>query len=61
MTLRYFEGGMHELSRIQRWWLMPPFPKILLNAAAPQTDAPAAVLVTKNVETSLPRRASERP
>jgi hypothetical protein len=40
---------------------MPPYPRILLNAAAPQTDAPAAVLVTTNINTSLPRRASQRP
>jgi len=41
---------------------MPPYPRILLNAAAPQTDTPAAVLVRTNIETpcpAVPRRGPE--
>jgi hypothetical protein len=41
---------------------MPPYPRILLNAAAPQTDAAAAVLVIPNIETpcpAVPRRGPD--
>jgi len=36
-----------------------PIPPKMMKAAAPQTDAPAAVLVTPNIETALPRRDPE--